>query len=606
MKQKTLLFLSISAFMLISFRASIKTTTSIGVENTLEYFTANADAFALSSRELTNAIKHISKDSTTIIEAQESLKECRLAFKRIEFFTEYFFLSETRMYNAAPVFEVEEPTLELVEPMGLQQIETLLFEDDVLANKPLLLAHADALQTSTKDLKSLLYQFTATDAQILESLRIELIRMMTLSISGYDAPSLKSGINETLEATSSLFEVLQPYLEKEPVSGKLIEQRLSETIKFLDTNTDFDSFDRMKYLKEFALPLQQELGQLIKKLHLELNTTTFLNYEVANLYSKGAIQELGYITANLPHNKALTELGKELFSDPTLSGKSTTSCATCHQPQNYFNDGLPKSPSLNPDSVLKRNTPTLLYAGRQHMQFWEGRAGSLEDQIADVLLNPLEMNGQIEFLSSGKIFQNEKYQKLAQSAFPDKNVQNLGIPEIASSIASYVAALQPMNSPFDRYINGEENALTENQIAGFNLFMGKAQCGTCHFPPYFNSMLPPLYAISEVEILGTPANDDLDHPIKDNDRGRYDLYRMKYYNGAFKTPTVRNASKTAPYMHNGAFKTLEGVVELYNRGGGSGIGLPIPDQTLSANPLNLTPDETNSIVSFIDALTDSI
>jgi cytochrome c peroxidase len=606
MKQKTLLFLSITAFMLISFRASIKTTTSIGVENTLDYFAANADTFALSTQQLANAIQRINKDSSTILTARESLKQCRLAFKRIEFFTAYFFPSETRMYNAAPVFEVEEPTLELVEPMGLQQIEVLLFEDDVSANKPLLLAHTDALLTSVNDLHSLLYQFSATDAQVLESVRIQLIRMMTLSISGYDAPSLKSGITETLEATTSMLTILQPYLLQEPVSGKRIAHRLSNSIAFLATAHDFDAFDRMKYLKEFALPLQQELGQLIKGLDLELNTTAFLNYQAPNLYSKGAIRDLGYATATLPPNPALTALGKELFSDPSLSGNSATSCATCHHPRNYFNDGLQKSPSLHPDSVLKRNTPSLLYSGNQHMQFWEGRAGSLEEQIIDVLLNPIEMDGKREFLSSGKVFQREKYRQLTESAFPEKTQNALGLSEIASAIASYVAALQPMNSPFDRYINGDESALTDLQIAGFNLFMGKAQCGTCHFPPYFNSLLPPLFDVSEVEILGTPNNDDLDHPVKDEDRGRYDLYKMKYYKGAFKTPTVRNAAKTSPYMHNGAFKTLEGVIELYNRGGGSGIGLLVPDQTLSTKPLNLTPDETNSIVTFIDALTDSI
>lgn len=592
--------------MLISFRASIGTTTTIGVKNTLDYFTANADTFALSTQQLTEALKHINTDTASISNARERLKQSRLYFKRIEFFTEYFFHSETRMYNAAPVFEVEEPTLELVEPMGLQQIEVLLYEEDVSANKSLLLAHADALQTSAEDLKSLLYEFSATDAQVLESLRIELIRIMTLSISGYDAPSLKSGIAETLEAITTFDYVLRPYSDKAITEGKAIQNRLKNTLSFLADNQDFDSFDRMKFLREFALPLQQELGQLIKTLNLELNTSAHLNYETNNLYTPGAIREIGYNTTTLPPNKALTELGKKLFSEVALSGNSVRSCATCHQPQNYFNDGLQKSPSLLSGKVLKRNSPTLLYAGRQHMQFWDGRSGQLEDQIEDVLFNPLEMNAVREFLSGGTLFQREDYHTLTQSAFPDKKEQKLGIPEIATAIASYVASLQPMNSPFDRYINGQDDALTPTQIDGFNLFMGKAQCGTCHFPPYFNSLLPPLYTVSEVEILGTPANDDLDNPTKDDDAGRYDLYHMKYYKGAFKTPTVRNASKTAPYMHNGAIKTLAGVVEFYNRGGGNGIGLTIEDQTLSATPLNLTAIETNHIVEFIDALTDSI
>lgn len=136
--------------------------------------------------------------------------------------------------------------------------------------------------------------------------------------------------------------------------------------------------------------------------------------------------------------------------------------------------------------------------------------------------------------------------------------------------------------------------------------MGKAQCGTCHFLPYFNSLLPPLYDISEVEVLGTPENEDPEHPRKDDDLGRYDLFHIRYYKGAFKTPTVRNASKTAPYMHNGSFQTLNSLMEFYNRGGGTGLGLGITDQTLSPNPLNLTAAEIDHIISFIDSLTDSI
>ena len=136
--------------------------------------------------------------------------------------------------------------------------------------------------------------------------------------------------------------------------------------------------------------------------------------------------------------------------------------------------------------------------------------------------------------------------------------------------------------------------------------MGKAQCGTCHFVPYFNSLLPPHFAVSEVEVLGTPANANLDHPQQDRDRGRYDLYPIHFYDGAFKTPTVRNAAKTAPYMHNGAFETLTQVIDFYNRGGGTGLGLDHPDQTLSGKPLHLTVSEIDDISLFIDSLTDTL
>ncbi|GAB2779744.1 cytochrome c peroxidase [Rhabdobacter roseus] len=600
-----LLFLVVPAFVLISFRASRAVNDpSIGVQPTVDYFVANTATFTQSTQELLEAVRILNSDRTSVLYARKKLAECRLSFKRVEFFTDYFFRSETRLYNAAPVFEVEEPTLELVEPMGLQQIESLLYEADVLANQPELVMQAEALHSSVRDLKTLLYQFEATDAQILESLRIELIRIMALSLSGYDAPLLKSGVREATEATKSLHVILQPYLRQEPIHGPALHELLLEATKYLAAHPDFDTFDRLGYFTRFALPLQKKLGQLIRALNLDLNTTQHLNHQAEHLFSPDAFKNLGPGTRS-DSPSALDSLGKMLFSDKVLSGPGSTSCASCHQPDKYFSDNLTKSPSLHPDSTLKRNTPSLLYAGRQHLLFWEGRAASLEEQIKEVLFNPLEMGSSAEVLA-GRIRQQDAYRPLFRAAFPHKAPAERGVEEVAAAIAAYLGSLAPMNSPFDRYLRGDEKALTDAQINGFNLFMGKAQCGTCHFIPYFNSLLPPLYDVSEVEVLGTPANDDPDRPRSDRDPGRYALFQMRYYRGAFKTPTVRNAAKTAPYMHNGAFASLHSVMEFYNRGGGRGLGLATPDQTLPAQPLGLTATEIEHLIAFIDSLTDSL
>jgi cytochrome c peroxidase len=163
---------------------------------------------------------------------------------------------------------------------------------------------------------------------------------------------------------------------------------------------------------------------------------------------------------------------------------------------------------------------------------------------------------------SGVIPNTGKYLKIFCRSLPRPNKQT---QVIATAIAAYVNSLSPMDSPFDRYLRGDKQAMTDTQIKGFNLFMGKAQCGTCHFPPYFNALLPPLFDVSETEVLGTPLTDQLHAPTNDNDLGRYDLYQIRFYRQAFKTPTVRNAQKTAPYMHNGAFNTLETVLDFYNK-----------------------------------------
>ena len=136
--------------------------------------------------------------------------------------------------------------------------------------------------------------------------------------------------------------------------------------------------------------------------------------------------------------------------------------------------------------------------------------------------------------------------------------------------------------------------------------MGKAQCGTCHFAPLFNGLIPPFYNLTEVEVLGTTKTDNLEKPEADTDLGRFNIFPISFYEKAFKTPTVRNVSATGPYMHNGAFKTLEAVVEFYNKGGATGLGLPMSNQTLSAASLNLSKEEINDIVQFLHSLEDSV
>lgn len=607
MPQKTILLLVIGAYLLISFQMvdNPLSEEGIGRKFALEYYKENAATFAQKTKILEQDIKNLSSDSVTLHKAIVSLVDCRLQYKKIEFFTAYFFGSETRLINAAPVYEVEEPTLELVEPMGLQQIEALLFDEGYLSQKPELILQTELLQNTASQLTTLLFKFECTDAQVLESLRIDLIRVITLSISGYDAPELKTGIREAAVALNALHDVLTPFFSnKNSPSTDELKKILNLTLGYLNRQPDFDTFDRMTFLRSYALPLQSALATAIRSWDLELQTEINMNYRAENLFAKDAIRfsDEG-VPSHIERSRRL--LGETLFSETALSGNGDRSCATCHQPARFFNDNLIKSVAINPDSILRRNTPTLLYASAQHSQFWDGRAESLEAQIVQVIFNPLELNGDVNRISQD-ILKSKAFEKLLSDAFPELTTHDFTVKEIAGALATYLTTLQPFNSPFDQYIQGDAAALTDRQINGFNIFMGKAQCGTCHFPPYFNSLLPPHYAVSEVEVLGTPADANLDQPKKDLDQGRYTLYPIRFYEGAFKTPTVRNAAKTGPYMHNGAFETLEQVIEFYNRGGGTGIGLDLPNQTLSGKPLHFTPTEIEDISLFIESLTDTI
>jgi cytochrome c peroxidase len=154
-------------------------------------------------------------------------------------------------------------------------------------------------------------------------------------------------------------------------------------------------------------------------------------------------------------------------------------------------------------------------------------------------------------------------------------------------------------------MRGEEGMLTADELAGFNLFMGKGKCATCHFMPLFNGSVPPQYFETESEVLGVPAKADTINAVVDSDAGKFNTYNRALHKFAFKTPTLRNAALTAPYMHNGVFKTLEEVIDFYNRGGGAGIGAVVSNQTLPVDKLNLSRKEQQQIIAFIHTLTDT-
>ncbi|WP_106528815.1 cytochrome-c peroxidase [Chitinophaga niastensis] len=578
------------------------TQDNIGLTNTVEYFRAGSATFAAAALKLQDAISAMdAHQPQSITSAKNALRACRQEYKKMECFMDYFFYSSSLVYNRPPKIEVEEPYMEYQEPTGLQQIAALLFDKDPFSKKEELLAQTAVITSSSKDLGALLYQFTATDKEIMESLRLELVRIYTLSITGYDAPELKSGIQEAYQAMTAIQYCLQPFLQATDPATKRVSEGLAQCIQYLQQHPDFDTFNRLEFLSDFALPLQENLSILIQARHLYLHTRSALNYDAKNLFSKNALNPTAFPNA-LPTNKPLVALGKKLFFEKALSGNLHRNCATCHQPEKYFSDGLPTSIAFDGKSHVKRNAPSLYYAGFQYAQFWDGREKNLTGQIENVIRNPTEMNG-IHQVVIGRIKDSIGYQQAFKQAFPATEdavtMQNLSV-----AIAAFINTLAPMSAPLDDYFAGNKNALTPQQINGFNLFMGKAQCGTCHFAPLFNGLTPPLYQLTEYENTGLTANDNFQHPQKDNDAGRFDFFSISFYQGAFKTPTVRNAAMTAPYMHNGVFKDLEKVMEFYNAGGGAGLGLVIPDQTLSGKPLGLSSQETKDIIAFIQALTD--
>jgi len=275
---------------------------------------------------------------------------------------------------------------------------------------------------------------------------------------------------------------------------------------------------------------------------------------------------------------AKIELGKQLYFDGRLSKNNAISCAFCHNPGTGFAD--PRQTSIGVGGgVGGRQSPTVYNTGLNHVQFWDGRARSLEEQAIGPIHNPVEMAETHEHVVA-KLGKIKGYQQQFRAVFgTDVNLQG-----IAEAIAAYERTVLSTNSAFDKYVLGEQKAMDEAAVRGLGLFKGKARCILCHNGPNFTD--------NQFHNLGVPQVG----PMKE-DLGRFAVSRAEKDRGAFKTPTLRSITETAPYMHDGAFKTLEEVVEFLDQGGGSN-----PNLSPLVKPLNLTAEEKSDLVAFLKAL----
>ena len=275
---------------------------------------------------------------------------------------------------------------------------------------------------------------------------------------------------------------------------------------------------------------------------------------------------------------AKIELGKQLYFDGRLSKNNAISCAFCHNPGTGFAD--PRQTSIGVGGgVGGRQSPTVYNTGLNHVQFWDGRARSLEEQAIGPIHNPVEMAETHEHVVA-KLGKIKGYQQQFKAVFgTDVNLQG-----IAEAIAAYERTVLSTNSAFDKYVLGDQKAMDDAAVRGMALFRGKARCILCHNGPNFTD--------NQFHNLGVPQVG----PMKE-DLGRFVVSRAEKDRGAFKTPTLRSITETAPYMHDGAFKTLDEVVEFLDQGGGSN-----PNLSPLVKPLNLTAEEKSDLVAFLKAL----
>jgi cytochrome c peroxidase len=232
----------------------------------------------------------------------------------------------------------------------------------------------------------------------------------------------------------------------------------------------------------------------------------------------------------------------------------------------------------------------------------DGKHISLENQALDVITNPAEM-GSTEKEALEKVLSCGDYKAVFKKYLKaTPQYKTINIEHLSSALMLYYSDFSNYYAPFDLAIR-ENKPVSDEVVKGFNLFMSKAQCGTCHFVPQFNGVKPP-YIGSEFEVLGVPA--DTSFKTLSADKGRYKINPAKETSAAFRTGSVRNSAYTKPYMHNGVFRTLEEVIDFYDAGGGAGRGLNINNQTLSSDSLKLTKNEKKCIIAFINSLNEEI
>ncbi len=307
-----------------------------------------------------------------------------------------------------------------------------------------------------------------------------------------------------------------------------------------------------------------------------------------------------------PTTPEKVELGKFLYFDPRLSGDGSTSCATCHDPSHGWAKKRVMSPAY-PENKHFRHSPTVLNVAYNTLMFWDGRVKTLEEQAFGPIKSPFEMNMNYDLLEE-RLKQVPKYREMFKKAFP-KDEDPITIENIVKAIAAFERTIVCNDSPFDKYMRGDKTAMDELQIKGMKLFTGKAGCVQCHNGPNFTDDKfhvtgVPKHKVEDDALVRATRNFVLrEHGFKnpekiDRDLGLYFITKKEKDKGAFKTPTLRNVALTPPYMHNGVFRTLEEVVEFYNKGGGN-----VPNKSKKLKPLNLTEEEKKALVAFLEALT---
>jgi cytochrome c peroxidase len=299
------------------------------------------------------------------------------------------------------------------------------------------------------------------------------------------------------------------------------------------------------------------------------------------------------------------DLGRLLFFDPVLSADGRVSCAHCHHPDLAYGDGRRRGmgagatgvgPSRSGGTELSRNTPSLWNVGFLGRLFWDGRAASLQAQASGPLFATDEMASTPEHVQE-VLNANADYRRLFAQAFRRRPAVEITLHEVATALAAFESTLVSINSRFDRYAHGDEHALSETEVRGWNVFRGfVGRCAQCH--------VPPLFASDDLAAVGAPPVQGQAYDQGAGAVAPFDAARK----GAFKVPTLRNVALTAPYFQAGQFATLSEVVDFYNAPRGHAVPTSAGVQLhwhIHMQKAELSAHDVADVLAFLNALTDT-
>lgn len=537
-------------------------------------------------------------------DAKRFFVRLRKEFKKAEPYASYLNPEVGHRANGPALPYYKEDTGKIMRPFGLQKIEESIYDGGT--SKEQFDVELKMAQGLFKNLEHNIAEKPLDPQRFFITVQQQLLRIVSHGISGFDTPVSHLGISESAVSLQHLKEIYTLTIadiikNKNADLDKIFLDHIAKATAYLEKDIPFENFDRYTFIREYFNPITRDWTEIrnLTGLWKNVNNKPF-NFEAPTFFENNSFNTI-YFTP--PVDRVISDekiaLGAKLFFEPKLSKSGDMACVSCHNPEKAYSDGLVVNLD-NEGNPLQRNTPTLINSIYQKNFFWDGRSPTLANQISSVFTNEKEFNTTVHQFSD-EILRDSVYDDLFSKVFPNTVLKNT---HIVKAISAYVGTLNSFNSKFDKNMRNEETTFTEEEKLGMNLFMGKALCATCHFMPLTNGTVPPFFTETEKEVIGVPET--AQNKKLDDDLGFYWMYGEELHRGMFKTPTVRNAELTAPYMHNGVYATLEEVMDFYNQGGGGGMGFDLERQTLPFDKLDLTKAEQSALVAFVKTLTDPL